>query len=272
MRLIHLLILPPIWSGAFLVLNLTVLAGAERGPLNYIEIAAARIWWISGCLIAAYTFRPGDYLRKAWLFLSFSSVSYLLRDITLKLSFLGLAALFEHILDGFFITIGNASSVVGMVLFARAWKIAGLNLPGPKWGQWAVIVGTSLIATIIVGTGGVHVVRRLLAGEFTWFASLASILGDLICLSLIAPLLLTALALRGGRFMRPWGFLTASMIAWLFYDVSYTAPLWGADKSISNITTEFFRSLACTLAFSAGMAQWTLLGGLKKPKQPGVQG
>ncbi len=175
----------------------------------------------------------------------------------------------EYLLDGVLVTAGNAAAVASVIMFSRAWKLAGIELPGPKWIQWSVTAFASLLAIVIVGAGSIEIIPRLATGELIWLASLASIAGDLICLSLIAPLFLTALALRGGLFMRPWIFLTASMLAWLFYDAAYTAPLMGLNQKSADLFIAFFRSLAHTLVFSAGMAQRSILGGLQRKQKSG---
>src|SRR5262249_44582275 len=87
-------------------------------------------------------------------------------------------------------------------------------------------------------------------------AGLFSALGDMVSLWLIAPLLLTALALRGGLFGWPFALLTASYGAWLGYDA---LGVGGGDLGLSPHATpaaaEPFRAPGCLYGLSAGLAQ-----------------
>lgn len=89
---------------------------------------------------------------------------------------------------------------------------------------------------------------------------LFSAVGDTITLALTAPILMTALALRGGLVAWPWIFFTASMLAWLGYDVQgglgfiYDKLHLEMPEWLSN-GIGMFKIAACTLSFAAGLAQ-----------------
>ena len=85
---------------------------------------------------------------------------------------------------------------------------------------------------------------------------IASDLGDTIVLALVAPVLHTALAMRGGVLRWPWGLLTLSGLAWLAYDTSSTAiTALGAGPGAALVGSEALRLLANANIFGAGVAQ-----------------
>jgi hypothetical protein len=101
-----------------------------------------------------------------------------------------------------------------------------------------------------------HDAGALASGNMGAAVNIASDLGDTICLALVAPVLLTALAMRGGTLRWPWGLLTVSGIAWIAYDAASGAvELFHVEQARWLIVTEALRGLACAFFFSAGMAQ-----------------
>jgi hypothetical protein len=90
-------------------------------------------------------------------------------------------------------------------------------------------------------------------------------MGDAISLFLIAPLLFTALALRGGLFGWPYSLLTTSYVAWLLYDASLAVgPAIGLGAAGARVVSELFRALGCLFGFSAGVAQRFVVQGLRR--------
>src|SRR5205809_539216 len=110
------------------------------------------------------------------------------------------------------------------VLLALPWLLAGVAailfvvvVPhdrdvGPAWNalvKGAAAAGMALVSHIgALGRTDVGVV-----------GAIASDLCDLASLILIAPMLLTSVALRGGLLGRPWFMLTAGQLSWLVYDL-----------------------------------------------------
>ena len=79
---------------------------------------------------------------------------------------------------------------------------------------------------------------------------MVSALVDIVSLCLITPLLLTAVALRGGLFFWPWALITASRLAGVLYDAAaVVAP------SNSLLLPDLFRGLAQNYVCVAGLAQ-----------------
>ena len=86
--------------------------------------------------------------------------------------------------------------------------------------------------------------------------------------SLIAPFLLTALALRGGSLGWTWGLLTASLVGWLLFDAAtaYAPAVIGPVHA--HTLSEIFRLFACTLALGAGIAQRWAVGTMPAARVP----
>jgi hypothetical protein len=73
---------------------------------------------------------------------------------------------------------------------------------------------------VAVLVGGFPLLRGI-ANANADLVLLVSTAGDMIALALIVPLMLPALALRGGLLMHTWAYLTAGIVAWLAYDIWY---------------------------------------------------
>jgi hypothetical protein len=88
----------------------------------------------------------------------------------------------------------------------------------------------------------------------------ASNLGDIVSFSAIAPILLTAIAMRGGALAWPWALVTLSNVGWLLYDLSWSFERqWALSEHTLRIIAEFWRGQGCIMAFAAGLAQrWAI--------------
>jgi hypothetical protein len=118
------------------------------------------------------------------------------------------------------------------------------------------------VALVAAGPAAVVSARQVLNGDQSGIMYFASCMGDIFCFALIAPLLLTTVAMRGGLLAWPWGFMTASGLAWLAYDgVQTLSPiLLDISAEAARPLAEVSRCVACTCAFAAGVAQrWTIL-------------
>jgi hypothetical protein len=162
-------------------------------------------------------------------------------------------------------TTANASAVVGMVIFGRVYRTADLTLPGSPltrrlWTAVAVAVASLILVPALFAD-----VAQIRLGDYHGMAGVASDLGDLICFSVVVPILLTALALRGGLLVWPWALLTACQLGWLLYDVAGATHFF--DRPTARVLEELFRTLACTSAMAAGIAQaWAVRGASDAPR------
>ena len=244
---------PIVFAGAFLLAGM--LAGDATHAVLRIENEAGKVLAVLGCVLAAQSFEPGDYLRRAWLYSGGCMALLLVRDTTIvpavDAAFAGTRL---EIVRGALVVAANASSVVGTALLARAWSVSGLSTAGRR--AWLVVGG---IAIALVATGWPLVLdlRRLSEGDVGALPHLGSDLGDTICLALVAPVLDTALALRGGALLWPWALLTASGFCWILYDAAWgmSAALHFDDVPRARIVLDALRGLACAFVASAGLAQ-----------------
>jgi hypothetical protein len=95
------------------------------------------------------------------------------------------------------------------------------------------------------------------AGAPQSILGVAAALGDAVSLALLAPVLLTALGLRGTPMVWPWALLATSMFGWLCFDAifSVSALVSGTGQSLRAVA-DAFRLLSGVAAGCAGIAQW----------------
>jgi hypothetical protein len=212
-------------------------------------VEAAKVLAIVGCVLAALAFEAGDYLRRAWLLLGVCTVLLLGRDGVALAG--GSAAL-----QGAFALAGNGCSVAGTWMLARAWAVSGLDEGETPAGRVFILAGAAGLAVLVTGAPLVGDVAALTRGDVFAFVPLASDVADAIVLVLLAPLLQTTLALRGGVLRWPWAMLTCNNLLWLVFDAVYGfGGVWHIDPGHRHVVTEALRALATAYTFSAGLAQ-----------------
>ncbi|NUP06152.1 MAG: hypothetical protein HOW73_08850 [Polyangiaceae bacterium] len=225
------------------------------------SVQSAKIAAGVGCIVAAFTFARGDYLRRAWLFAGVSSV-LLARDIWLfplgmETTFLGVTVeAINHVIVG----IANVFGVAATVLMARAWQVGGIELPGSSMRKWMVVVAAIVVAFAIAGVPLVHDLANVAAGKKVPLINMISSGADIVSIALIAPVLLTVLAIRGGVLVWPWSLYMASMVAWLAYDaadVLSRSASFASHAASLGIVAELMRVLACGYLCVSGVAQRT---------------
>ena len=252
--------------GACVVLLAGILASAATdGRLAFYryEILAVKALATIGCLYAALAFRRGDYLRRAWLLLGGSYFLLLAIDLFFAPpAHSGATGLSPSVMRvrGAIVLLSNLSAVVGTFMLARAWKATGLERPGSALARRALGVGVTVVVLAVVGQSIYVDLRDLAGGNLQGFAGLASDVGDLVTLLLIVPVLLTALALRGGVLAWAWLLVSATQLSWLFYDAVGTVGFaFHLEHAQMRPVEELFRTLACTFAFVSGLAQrWAI--------------
>jgi hypothetical protein len=264
MKLRFLAGLPFVVAAALILVWRLTAGSAAQALVMRVEIEGIKTLALVGCIVAAYAFDRGDYMRRAWLLSGSCYAFLLLRDLTLGQwtpwapgpRLVGVPTeLFESAL----VLVGNLGAVLGTLMLARAWQVAGLDEAVSAGKRRALFIVALVIAIVVVGVNVRNDFMALGDGNLSALVMLASDVGDVVSLALIAPVLLTALALRGGLLLWPWALLTASMVGWLFYD-AFTSVTGHIDMGHPlRLTGEVFRSLACTYAFAAGLAQRIVL-------------
>jgi hypothetical protein len=257
----RLLFIAPAAIAVFLVARALVPPSSEE-TAYVLEVMALALLACGGGVLGGHRFERGDYLRTAWYA---SAASYALLAFSAPWRWAGPAAP-VIVLRGALTFLANAASVCSMWLFARAYRVAGIDL-GSTLRKVTTGAIAAALALAIAGVELVQAGRDLLGGRLAAMVDLFGAAGDVIVLALIAPLLLTALALRGGLLMWPWILISAANIAWLLDDAQALVAqlLPAASAHTVESWSEMWRVLACALMLTAGLAQRRLLGGIPSP-------
>jgi hypothetical protein len=263
MRLRALAAFPLLYAAAFLALSWELQGSAQLAPFLYWQKIAVRLLAIAGCRAAARCFDRGEHLRLAWLAVGLGTGAILVRDLLRLVP--ALAAETDpaaRLLMAGLAVLSNLLVLAGIGWLARAWKMAAITLPGGRAGFVLLTLLAAALAVAVAGPGALAQARAVAQGDWSALALLASAVVDIVSLCLIAPLLLTAVALRGGLFAWPWGLLTASRLAWLLYDAAATlAP--GATSAAAQLP-ELFRGLGGNYLFVAGVAQYLVIAQVRR--------
>ncbi|HOX45391.1 MAG TPA: hypothetical protein PK668_17475 [Myxococcota bacterium] len=257
-----LAVLPFLYLVPFVALERWLAGGESYGLFLRVEIELVKLIGLAGGLVAAWSFSRGEYLRRAWLWTAACSGLLLVADAALLLSSAGAPIALVGPLRGGLVLAANTFQAIGLYMLANAWARAGLELPGPRWTRPAAYAVACALALAVAAPALVVEGRGLLAGDWESAVGTASSLGDAVCLTLLAPLLLSYLAFRGGRIGWVWLLLVASGLAWLVWDgvVAY-GPALGLPGDMVDLVSESCRALGCWLTLSAGLAQrWAVQG------------
>lgn len=197
-------------------------------------------------------FDRNDKLYLSWFLLgvgyAIAAIRYLIRIHTLVTG--------EGITNPIFLNalliLQNLLVPVALYLFVRAWHATGLAEPGSPGARYASIIAGIAVAVVV---GGFPLLRGLATANAD-LVGLVSTLGDMVSIALIVPLMMPALALRGGLLMHTWSYLTAGIVAWLVYDIWYalrtTVPI---PTSTQRGIEEGIRVVAIMFACIASIAQ-----------------
>lgn len=244
---------PLLYAAVFVAVAAAIGEGESLTTFVRGQLLLVRVLAIFGCIAAARAFSRGDHLRTAWLWLAASTVIVLVRDLlrlppfSLPPSSAGGAG---WVIAGLGVA-SNLALLAGIWLLARSWKVAGIPLPGGRAGAILVTVAAAALALFVAGPGALEHGARA-GADLASVTLFISAVVDILSLCLLAPLLLTAIALRGGAIAWPWALVTASTFSWLLYDAAalsqFGAPEWFPLADV-------FRGLAQNFLFAAGVAQ-----------------
>lgn len=245
------------WLIAGLPVAVALLAYAvfrSSGGARWAYVGAAllsRAAAAAGCLIAAAQFDRGDYMRRAW---SAMGLTYLLLLVyaTLfgSLNWVGphLPATAASVAGGSLVGIANVCTIIGEVLVARTWSAAGMDFQVSRAVKIFAVAGSLVLAVVIAGGSAWESLHRVLGGDYGSLSDLFSALGDIVSLAVLAPILLTALSLRGGSLSWPWGMLAVGTVAWVLFDGTNTFAGW------LHFDPAHVRPLAQTFAVAGSLA------------------
>lgn len=253
MRYRWLALFPVLYAVLFAAIVWWLADGAAMVPFVRWQILLVRVLALVGCFAAVTAFQAGDLLRRAWILLGVATLGLLFRDLSRFATELSPAGEWAVAVLG----VGsNLAFLAGIWLLASAWRTASGSLgsvPGGRGVVWFVFLVTTGLALAVAGPFAVEHFRAVAGGEWDALILLVSAIVDVLALSLIAPLVLTTLSLRGGLFAWPWGLVTASLFCWLLFDAA--AGLGWLLGSGHFPATELFRGMAENFLFAAGLAQ-----------------
>lgn len=253
----RLLVALPFFALVAFLLALAVTPPADHAAVYRIEIEIAKSAALFGCAAAAFRFGRGDYLRTAWLLFGQCYLLILVDDVLLRADMGALGnEPWAPVASGAVVLVANVGQLIGVVMIARVWRVAGFELAGSRMVRRAVVVVAVVIALVAAGDLAVTSAREIAHGQTASSVDLFSSISDIISFSLIAPFLLTAIAFRGGSLGWTWALLTASLFGWLLFDatLSFGAAL-SANADLVQRVSESARLLACGFGMSAGVAQ-----------------
>ncbi len=233
-------------------IGVAVVGPASRDVVFQIAIDTAKLLALVGLARAALSFEPDEYLRRGWGLFAICYVFLLARDAA---PFLPASPLTIEVLRAVFVTMGNLCLVLAVWTLARAWTVAGLEFPGTRGARTAIIAAAIIAAIALAGPELYVDVRDTITGRSPGYASIGSDIGDILALPLIAPVALTALAVRGGTLRWPWTLLTSSFAAWLAFDTFTTLPeLFTVPLAPFQFLAAESHILAIALACAAGFS------------------
>lgn len=228
-------------------------ASLLKGEITLVKLAA-----VIGCLSAARALERGEHLRRAWFLLAFGTGLFLVRDAVGELgpaspALLGIPAAEVR---ATLLVAANVINVVGVWQMAQTFRLADIELPGSARKRTLILGTAAVLALLISGPALWTHVLGIGRGVAEAIPDLIANSCDLVSFCFIAPVLLTALAFRGGVLYFPWALLAASQIGWLLFD---TMDILGGRLPLAPATvltvTEIFRAIACVCTCAAGLAQ-----------------
>lgn len=242
---------------AHLVAVVTLLGAPERLTLvHQLAGLAASVLGITGTVLAARTFAPGDHLRRVWTLYAVGAALLFVAS-SLRVGWM----LSQPDVDFFqsplatprtvLVVLLNVFNSLAPVLLVLTYRRSGLKPPRTPSVMALYAVGIA-VAFWVVGPVIARTVDTIRDNGYSAevAASFASILGDLFTVALVAPILRVAYMMRGGRLSWPWWAMAASGVAWIVFDIRPT-------ESASAVVALSFvaRTAAIALVGAAGLLQ-----------------
>ncbi len=256
---IALVAIPVLVASAFVIAQ-SLVPDVHRLRFWAYEVPFMKALSATGLFLAASRYRRGEYMGVAWALCGLCYFLLLLKDLLFGrvFHFAGLPPDTATTMRAVFVAAANVSGATGSIMLARVWRVAGIALPGTRASQTGAFVVSFVVAVAIIGWGLWRELHSVVHGEREAITVVASNLGDVVSFIVIAPLMLTAIAMRGGTLAWPWALITASNVAWLLYDMSWMFERQLGEETLRSIE-EFWRAVACALALATGMAQrWAI--------------
>jgi hypothetical protein len=253
----------PVLSAGLPIASLFV-APLRSTSVHTAELAAVEIVAAFGCALAATSFEWSDHLAPAWCLQGLLYALLVIRGVALSAGLLtGSDAAILN--DGILTTLANLSGVAATWMLARTGHLAGIDVVIPAGSRAAIWLIALVFAASAAGQGTVGAFRDLWNGNAGALVSVSSRVGDVVAFVLIAPILLTTLALRQGLLVWPWAFLTCSGLCWLSADSANASFVHLPNDKLGPFF-DIFRVPACFFVFSAGVAQRLVVRAQRWPR------
>jgi hypothetical protein len=215
-----------------------------------VVLIAAALVTAASAFITTSKFVFGDKLYVSWLFVgigyTLSTIRYSLRLAAMIRG--GGDLLPRTALDALLI-LQNLAIAIALLMFVLAWKSTGLTAGQSRAG----LIALGIVAALVVGG------YPLFQGFQTRGADtvlLISTMGDVVGMALIIPLVISALALRGGLLMHTWLYLALCETFWMLYDVWLAVrDSLGVGARVGTGIEQMIRVAAIMFAFIATVAQ-----------------
>jgi hypothetical protein len=251
-----LLALPLLAAMAPAIIMLALDAGRTQDVAMHAEREIVKVFALVGSLTAASAFDRGDYLRRAWLVHGFCYVFLLLRDLLYGVWLEHGSGVLSQALEPVLVLLANGCGVIGVWMLSRTSEVAGIELPLLPGQRLFVRILGAIVGLAIAGPTIYLEATHAVEGQVLSMVLVVSGIADVISLALIVPVLFTAIALRGGLLLWPWGLFTASTLSWLLYDFTgLMRHLVDIEPATATMWREIFRAMACTFGLSTGLAQ-----------------
>lgn len=240
-------------------LGVAIVVGGAEGLRERVVLAANLVGLLLatvGCAVAAASFDRGDYLWNAWALNALSNGVLLADTLLFGVSSHAAPRVLssgQALVSGGLSAVANLTALLTVILVGRAWRVAGLDLQVSNRARNLAFAASAVLALAIAAPAAWGDLRELLGGHPDALSGLISDIGDIATLAVLAPVLLTALALRGGTLAWPWGLLAVSTLGWLGFDAISALGFAGSHAQVAE---ESFRMLACVANLSAGLLQW----------------
>ncbi len=266
MRYRSLALFPILFAIATVVLAASLFSDpTSAGALGKLTLGLrffARFVAVFGCLAAMSVFEPGEPTRRGWALLALASALTVLRDLLYRLVFHSQETPMEQGVNAILVVVSNLAQLAAVFLLARAWRAAAIGLASGSTRTRIVTISIAILAVIVVGPAILDPVKTIGGGDLTAAPELVASIVDLLSFFLIAPILLTAISLRGSSFSWPCALLAACLASWLFYDAATAygqGATWGGVRA-----SEIFRHLALNFLGAAGFAQAWVVRSVKR--------
>jgi hypothetical protein len=250
----RLFLAAPVGLTLFYVVGCVVTRGDEM--FVYTCVAVAKVLGGAGLMAAAVRYGRAEYLFWAWAALAVNLLLLGVAELlfTQRFDFARVASPGRETAWSMVTIVANVFAAVGTLMLARVWRAVGLALPDPSGAKRIVALVGMVVAALLVGYVEIPAWRAMMAGRLDGVVGVVGALADLVCFSVITPLVLRALSLRGGTLAWPWGMIAGCFLAWMVYDVIVELRL-PVSAGVSRSIVDGMRVLACLLGMGAGLAQ-----------------